>query len=113
MPRNAYNGMAGTLALERGHSANDYLLCEAFQFWCASSKGLIEKALPRICHFNDQLKRRVKMRRKISVGSFVCVMAGFFIAAWAADTLAKDKIIIGQAVSLSGPIRNGALRLWR
>ena len=44
------------------------------------------------------------MKHKVLVGSFVCVaVAVFLVGVSATNSLAKDKIRIGQAVSLSGP----------
>ncbi|MFB0521475.1 MAG: amino acid ABC transporter substrate-binding protein [Desulfatiglandales bacterium] len=48
------------------------------------------------------------MKHKVLVGSFVWVaVAVFLVGVFATNSLAKDKIRIGQAIALSGPLAGG------
>jgi branched-chain amino acid transport system substrate-binding protein len=48
------------------------------------------------------------MKHKVSLGLFVCAAVVVFLAsAGATSSLAKDKIVIGQAIALSGPLAGG------
>jgi branched-chain amino acid transport system substrate-binding protein len=48
------------------------------------------------------------MKHKVVLGLFICAAVVVFLAgAGATNSLAKDKIVIGQAISLSGPIAGG------
>jgi branched-chain amino acid transport system substrate-binding protein len=48
------------------------------------------------------------MKQKVMLGLFVCAAVVVFLAsAGATNSLAKDKIVIGQAIALSGPLAGG------
>ena len=48
------------------------------------------------------------MKHKVLRGLFVCTVAVvFLVGAGATNSLAKDKIVIGQAIALSGPLAGG------
>ncbi len=48
------------------------------------------------------------MKNKVLLGLFACTAAvAFLVGAGATNSLAKDKIVIGQAIALSGPLAGG------
>jgi branched-chain amino acid transport system substrate-binding protein len=47
------------------------------------------------------------MKHKVFQALFVCAMVVFLVGAGVTNSLAKDKIVIGQAIALSGPLAGG------